>query len=202
MTRPPGSGGRIGQVQPLRSLRCKKSVLTFGLIGGAMLAAMMMATVPFQEQIGFDNGAYVGYTTMVLAFLMVYFGVQSYRDNVAGGSVSFGQALKVGLLISLVIMTCYVATWQVMYYNFMPDFLDRYAAYALEQARQSGATEAALATQAKEMADFQVMYKNPLVNIAFTLLEPLPVALVFTLVTAGVLSRKRTTQREDAVVAR
>ena len=32
---------------------------------------------------------------------------------------------------------------------------------------------------------------NPLVNVAFTLLEPLPVGLVFTLVSAGVLSRKR-----------
>ena len=98
----------------------QKVVLTFGLIGGVILAVMMMAR-PFHDQIGFDRGVYVGYTTMVLAFLMVYFGVQSYRDNVAGGSVTFGRAFKVGLLISLVIMACYVATWQVMYYNFMPD---------------------------------------------------------------------------------
>jgi hypothetical protein len=40
------------------------------------------------------------------------------------------------------------------------------------------------------MQEFGEMYKNPLVNIAFTLLEPLPVALVFTLVTAGVVSRR------------
>jgi hypothetical protein len=65
----------------------RKIVLTFGFIGGGMLAAMMLLTLPFQDQIGFDRGVYVGYTTMVLAFLMVFFGVQSYRDNVAGGSV-------------------------------------------------------------------------------------------------------------------
>jgi hypothetical protein len=35
------------------------------------------------------------------------------------------------------------------------------------------------------------IYKNPLVNIAFTTIAPLPVGLVFTLVTAGVLGRKR-----------
>ena len=176
----------------------RKIVLTFGLIGGAILAAMMLITIPFQDQIGFDKGVYVGYTTMVLAFLMVFFGVQSYRDNVAGGSVTFGRAFKVGLLISLVIMACYVATWQVVYYNFMPDFLDNYTAYALDQARQSGASADAIAAQAKEMREFGEMYKNPLVNIAFTLLEPLPVALVFTLVTAGVVSRKRTTQEVTA----
>jgi len=180
----------------------KKVVLTFGLIGGAILAAMMAITFPFHEQIGFDRGVYVGYTTMVLAFLMVFFGVQSYRDNVAGGTVTFGRALKVGLLIALLIMACYVAIWEVVYYNFMPDYLDKYSAYALEQARQSGASAEAIAAQAKQMQEFSEMYKNPLVNIAFTLLEPLPVAVVFTLVTAGVVSRKRTTQEEAAAVTR
>jgi hypothetical protein len=33
--------------------------------------------------------------------------------------------------------------------------------------------------------------KNPLVVIAYTILEPLPVGLVFTLIAAGVLSRKK-----------
>jgi hypothetical protein len=104
----------------------QRIVLTFGLIGGALLAAMMLATVPFQDQIGFDRGAIVGYTTMVLAFLMVYFGVRSYREVVGGGVVTFGRAFQVGLLISLVITVCYVATWQVLYYGFVPDFLDSY----------------------------------------------------------------------------
>ncbi|MBY0492739.1 MAG: DUF4199 domain-containing protein [Cyanobacteria bacterium] len=157
-----------------------------------ILGGLMTAALAFHDQIGFDRGVYVGYTTMVLAFLMVYFGVQSYRDNVAGGRVTFGAALMVGLLISLVIMACYVAIWQVIYYNFMPDYLDKYMAYALEQARQSGASAEAIAAQAKEMQEFSEMYKNPLVNIAFTLLEPLPVAVVFTLLTAVVMSRKRT----------
>jgi Protein of unknown function (DUF4199) len=180
----------------------RKIVLTFGLIGGAMLAVMMLITVPFADRIGFDKGAYIGYTTMVLAFLMVFFGVQSYRDNVAGGTVTFARALQVGLLISLLITACYVATWQVMYYGFMPDFLDNYAAYALEKARRSGATPDQIAAKAKEMREFGEMYKSPLVNIAFTLLEPLPVAVVFTLVTAGVVSRKRTTQGKAAAVVR
>lgn len=176
----------------------KRIVLTFGLIGGAALAAMLLATIPFQDQIGFDRGAIVGYSSMVLAFLMVYFGVRSYRDTVAGGELAFGQAFKVGLLITGVITLCYVAAWEVMYYALMPDFLDKYGAYALEKARQSGATEAALAKQAKDLADFKTMYANPLVNIAFTLLEPLPVGLVFTLISAGVLGRRRSGSRSTA----
>jgi len=121
---------------------------------------------------------------------MVYFGVQSYRDNVAGGRVTFGRAFKVGLLISLVIMACYVAIWYVVFHNFMPDYFDKYAAYTIEQSRQAGASDAAIAEQTKEMAEFKEMFRNPLVFVAFGLLEPLPVALVFTLVTAGIMGRR------------
>jgi len=180
----------------------QKVVLTFGLIGGVILTVIMLVAFQFHEQIGFDRGVYVGYTSMVLAFLMVYFGVQSYRDNVAGGSITFGRAFNVGLLISLVIMACYVVVWEVTYYNFMPDYLDKYTVYALEQARLAGKTAEEIAQQAKEMQEFMEMYKNPLVNIAFTLLEPLPVAVVFTLVTAGITSRKQTTRVEVAAVTR
>ena len=172
----------------------RKIVLTFGLIAGAILSAMMLITIPFHDQIGFDKGAIIGYTTMVLAFLMVYFGVRSYRDNVAGGRVTFGRAFKVGLLITAIASTCYVATWQVIYYRFASDYLDKYAAYAVEKAKQSGATDEEIAAKTKKMAEFKQMYQNPLVNIALTFLEPLPVGIVFTLVTAGVLSRKRRTE--------
>jgi hypothetical protein len=169
----------------------KKIVLTFGLIAGAMLSAMMLMTLPFLDKIGFDKGEIIGYTTMVLAFLMVYFGVRSYRDNVADGSVTFGRAFLVGLMITAVATVCYVVTWQVIYYKVTPDFGDKYVAYAIEKAKKSGATDAQIIVLTKEMTEFKDMYKNPLVNIAFTLLEPLPVGLVFTLVSAGVLSRKR-----------
>lgn len=171
----------------------RKIVLTYGLIAGVTLSAMLLVTLAFQEQIGFDQGAIVGYTSMVIAFLMVFFGVRSFRDNVEGGSVTFGRAFAVGLMIAVVASVCYVATWEIAYYQFVPDFGDKYAAYAIEKARQSGATDAEIATQVKEMAEFNERYKNPLVNIAITLLEPLPVGIAFALVTAGVLGRRRQT---------
>lgn len=172
----------------------QRIVLTFGLIAGAILSGMMLLALGFQDQIGFDRGAIVGYTSMVLAFLMTYVGVRTYRDNVAGGTLSFGKAFKVGLLITLVASACYVATWEVIYYRLAPDFTEKYAAHAIEKARAAGATETQLAARQAEMAKFAEMYKNPVVNVAITLLEPLPVGLLFTLVSAGLLSRKRKAQ--------
>jgi hypothetical protein len=101
----------------------KKTVLTFGLISGAILSVTMLVTLPFQDAIGFDRGAIIGYTSMVVAFLLIYFGVRSYRDNVTGGSVSFGRAFAVGALIATVASVCYVATWEVIYFKLAPDFM-------------------------------------------------------------------------------
>lgn len=170
----------------------KHTVIKYGLISGALISVMMMLTMPFHDQIGFGAvGMAVGYTTMVLAFLLVYFGVRSYRDNVGGGTVKFGRALAVGLLIAAVSSACYVATWQVVYYKFMPDFMDKYSAHEIAKARAGGASEAQIASQKAEMDKFAEMYKNPLVNVAFTFMEPLPVALIVSLISAGVLSRRK-----------
>jgi len=106
----------------------KKIVLTFGILSGLVSAALMFATLPFLEKIGFDKGLIVGYTGIVLSLLFVYFGVRSYRDNKLGGKIGFGRAFGVGLLITLISCVFYVVSWQILSRNFMPDFADQYAA--------------------------------------------------------------------------
>ena len=169
----------------------KKIALTFGLISGAVLSVMMLVTMKFQDQIGFDRGEVVGYTTMVVSFLLIYFGMRSYRDNIAGGSMSFGRALAVGMSIAAVASLCYVATWEVVYFKLAPDFAAKYQAYEFDKARANGATEAELTKKKAEMESQLKMYNNPAINAAITFLEPMPVALIVSLVSAGVLSRRK-----------
>jgi hypothetical protein len=168
----------------------KKIVLTFGLIAGAILAGTFLATLPFHDAIGNEGGMLIGYTSMVLAFLLIYFGVRSYRDNVAGGRIGFLKALGVGALIALVASACYVGTWEAMYFGGKSDYIEKYQARELEKARRSGESEAQIAAKKAEMDKFAEMYRNPFFNTAITFLEPLPVALVIALVSAGILSRR------------
>jgi hypothetical protein len=168
----------------------KKIVLTFGIIAGVILSVLMVATMPFIDRIGFDYGLVVGYTSMVVAFLLVFFGIRSYRENVGGGQISFGRAFSVGILIVLIASVMYVVTWAIIYFNFLPDFGEKYAAHMLEKARAAGASAEQLAAEAEKMNEMKSILNNPLLNAAFTLLEPLPVGLVLTLVSAAIL-RKR-----------
>jgi hypothetical protein len=168
----------------------KRTILIFGLISGAISSLMMIATVPFAERIGFDKGAVIGYTSIVLSFLLVFFGIRSYRDNVANGQISFSKAFAVGISITLISCICYVVTWEVLYFNFLPDFMDKYGTYMVEKAKASGAGPAALQAQLEQVKKYKELYRNPLLNAAMTFIEPFPIGLLITVISAVVLRRK------------
>ena len=140
-----------------------------------------------------------GYASMVAAFLLVYVGIRSYRDQIGGGHVSFGRACAIGMLIVLVSSAIYTATWEVLYHTVYPDFAEKYGQMAVEKARAQGKSAAEIATLKAEMDDFAKSYRNPLFNVAVTFAEPLPVGIIVTLVSAGMLRRGR--RDEDGVLA-
>ena len=170
----------------------KRIVLIFGFIAGGLLAAMMTATMPFMDRIGFDHGMVIGYTTMVLAFLLVFFGIRSYRETVGNGQISFLRALGVGLLIMTIATACYVFTWEILYHTFLPDFADKCVAYEIQKVRASGKSPQEIETEIASMKNMMALYEsNILFNIAITFLEPLPVGVPMTLLSALILRRRR-----------
>ena len=52
----------------------KKIVLTFGLISGVIMSALMTAVIVFAHQTDPTRGMVIGYTIMVLSFLLIFFG--------------------------------------------------------------------------------------------------------------------------------
>jgi len=168
----------------------KKAILTFGLISGAISAAMMLIAMRISERIGFEKGEIVGYTTIVLSALLVFFGVRSYRENVGGGRLTFGRGFLVGILITLISNACYVGTWEFVNHRYYPDFADTYARHVVEKAKASGASQEKVEATAKQMEDFKRIYANPAANVAMTFVEVFPIGLLMTLLSAGLLRKK------------
>jgi len=167
----------------------KKTVVTFGVISGVVSSLMMLGTIPFMHRIGFDHGLIVGYTAIVLSFLLVFFGIRSYREQ-AGGTLTFTRGFTVGILITLISCAFYVATWQLIYFKLQPDFIDRWETYAVEKVRAEGGTPEAVEATRRQMRSFKEAYDNPLTNAAYTFMEPFPVGLLVTVISAAVLRRK------------
>lgn len=180
----------------------KRIVVTFGLISGAILAAMTAVMIPLcmSGVIDFDKSQIVGYSTMVLSFLLAFFGIRSYRENLGGGTISFGKAFQVGILITLIACAVYVISWEIVYFGFVPDFDDKYATFAIEKMRRDGASDAEILVAEKRMADFKRLYANPLFNVGITFLEVFPVGLIVTLISAAIL-RRRTPSAPKAATA-
>lgn len=168
----------------------KKTVLTFGLISGAVISILMLSTIPFADKIGFGKSEVVGYTTMILSFMLVFFGIRSYRENIGHGTISFGRAFAVGSLITLVTCVCYVVTWEIMYFKLLPGFVEKYSAYMVEQLKASGASQQVIEAKLQDMKRLKVMFDNPLINAAISFIEPLPIGLPITLISAAILRKK------------
>src|SRR6266849_10243764 len=132
----------------------KKTVLTFGLISGAISSLLMVATLPFAHRIGFNKALIVGYATIVLSFLLVFFGIRSYRDNVGNGQITFKKAFAVGISITLISCIFYVVTWEILYFNFLPGFMDEYGAHTIEKLKASGASPTAVEAQLQQLKQF------------------------------------------------
>jgi hypothetical protein len=171
----------------------KKTVLTFGLISGVMISVLMGGSLLLADRIGTGHSMILGYTIMVASFLLIYFGIRSYRDNTLAGQISFGRAFACGILITLITTVCYVAMWEVLYFNFMPHFMDSYFAAQIHRVQSAGLDSATTAAQVAAIQHSQQLYQNPLVNMAYTMMEPLPVGLLITLISAAILRRKSPT---------
>jgi hypothetical protein len=165
----------------------KKTVLTYGLISGAVGAVLMLAHVPFMD--GGNRALILGYTGIVLSALLIFFGVRSYRENVGNGKISFGRGLAVGILIALISAACYVAAWEVVYFS-SPGIADHIFDKPIADLKAKGAPQDEIDAAAAKAESYRKLLANPFLNAAFTFIEPFPVGVLMTLLSAAILRRK------------
>ncbi|MCD8738976.1 DUF4199 domain-containing protein [Mucilaginibacter roseus] len=168
----------------------KKYVITFGVIAGIIVSAMMVYSITScYNSLDFEGSEVIGYSSMIIAFSFIFVAIKNYRDKISAGIISFGKAFRIGLLITLVASTIYVLVWLVYFYNFVPDFMDKYTAHAIQQAKESGLSAIELKDQTEQISGMSKMYKNPLFVVLFTYMEIMPVGLIISVIAALILKR-------------
>lgn len=174
-------------------------VLIFGLISGAIAGALMWLLIAAVNNglIDMDGGMVWGYATMIVALTLVFFGIKSYRDN-SGGHITFLKGLQVGILISLIAGVCYAGSWELYYRGSGQDFLEKYTTHYLDKMKQSGASDEEIEKARVEGEGFIELYQNFFVRFGMTLMEILPVGIVVTLVSAGLLRKREVLPAEPA----
>ncbi|MFT3933782.1 MAG: DUF4199 domain-containing protein [Chitinophagaceae bacterium] len=169
----------------------KKVILTFGGIAGLIVSIFIVVLTVANNQTSKHIGnEFVGYSIMIIAFSFIFVGVKNFRDRHNNGVISFWQATKIGLGITLIASTIYVAIWLVDFYLFVPDFMDKYASHMIDDAKKAGLSGAALQKKIDGMNEIKELYKKPIFVILFTYLEIAPVGILISLIAAFILKRK------------
>lgn len=167
-------------------------ILRYGLIAGLIVGIpMMVLAVALNGHPPLAWGMVIGYTTMLVAFSMVFIAIKRHRDNDLGGVIRFWPAFALGLGISFVASVIYVAAWEAVMALTHMDFASSYAATLIEEQKAKGASADALAKLTAEMETFKVQYANPLFRLPMTFTEIFPIGLLVSLITAELLRNRR-----------
>jgi hypothetical protein len=171
----------------------KKLILVYGCIAGAIVSLLMLAGMMLMTNglVNFDNGVVIGYASMVIAFVTIVVAIKIYRDEHQQGVITFVQALKIGLAITLIASLLYAITWEVYYNSSAQDFMDRYSSHYIGKLKDEGASEEEIKKAMVKMEEIKDLYKQPVVRFALTLSEILPVGIVITLVSSFAFRKKK-----------
>lgn len=161
------------------------TILKNGILGGIIAAAVMASMVFYMKSNpGMEPNAIIGFAGMLLAFIFLILGIKQQR-TIDHEVISFGKAFLTGLGISFVISTIYVLIWLVIYYNFFPDFMEKYGEMALKNAKPEE-----LAAKKIEINQMNEWYKSPLMVILLTYTEILPLGILISLLAGFFLKKK------------
>jgi small-conductance mechanosensitive channel len=169
----------------------KKNITKYGFISGAVSAALLLiVAIINKDKFHNEYSMLIGYTCMIAAMSFVYIGVKNYRDQSNGGKITFQTAFLIGLGIMLISCIMYSLMWLVIYYNMFPNFMEDMAKISLEKLQKAGASQADINKSVESMNQMKGWYENPVLVFLLTLLEPTPVGLLFSLISALILKKK------------
>lgn len=168
-----------------------RKIVIHGVITGLIVGGFLFGIGVFSEHEPSTSGVVIGYLTMLVALTAVFVGIKSYRDTELGGVIGFWRAFGVGLAMSGVATVFYVGAWEAVLQVNGGDFIGDYARMLIDQEKASGASAEAIAALVRQMDELKTAYANPFQRAAMTATEFLPVGLLVSLVSAGLLRNSR-----------
>lgn len=169
----------------------KKTILRYGLYGSlwSLLLFVIAYLIFHRGQDDFDTREIVGWATIVLSLIFVFLGIKYFRDKINNGYLSFGQGMKLGILITLFPSVIF-GIWSLFYVYYLdPDFNTKYFDAQVEKLRKTVPANE-LAARVKEMESYKELNQNPAFAFGLMFLSVFLIGLIITIVSSFILKRK------------
>ena len=168
----------------------KKTVIRFGTYASVIVVGVSLLFWLFSpEKPNYSLAEIAGYASIILAMAFVFLGIRYYRDHEKNGSISFGEALKLGVLIALVPSLAF-GIYNAIYTELLdPGFVDSYYQYTLDKMKADMTSEEFEAA-AKKMESEKEMFANPVVGSVVMFLTVFLIGFVIAMISALILKKQ------------
>ena len=136
-------------------------------------------------------GEIIGYSTMLLSMLFVFFGIRSYRDTELSGSITFGQAILTGILISFIASIIFGIFTIVLYEVVAPDLGNEMLEFYRRSIIESGKSKEIIDGQLAELNAQAGLFNSSLFNGFLMFTTVFLIGFVIALISSFILKRKK-----------
>jgi hypothetical protein len=166
----------------------KRTILRYGFYAILTITILSLLIWALVDVVDNTIGEIIGYSTMIVSLLFVYFGIKHFRDKENHGIVSFGKALAIGILISLMAALAF-GILDIIYVKLInPDFMTDYYEGMLEQAQSLPVEE--FAVRKAELESEKEMFSNPIMHFFIMSMMVFVIGFIISLFSALLLQRK------------
>ena len=139
-----------------------------------------------------ETAEIAGYLSMILSMIFVFMGIRYYRDHVNNGILSFGQGLKVGVLIVLVPSIAF-GLFDLLYTEVLnPSWGDDYYGYYVQKIKESAPANQ-VESKLKELQEQREMFGNPVFQFLLMALTVFIIGFIVTIISSLALMKKKRT---------
>ena len=170
----------------------KKTMLTYGLISGGLIAPIMYLLLCLaRNHEHFVVSGILMYSALAMLFVMMFWGIKTFRDHTRHGVITFGRAFQAGMLISLATSLSYSVIWVLLYTPLFKGFMEQHAAALIENIKTSGVPALEMAAKKDEIVKHNELYSNPLLRAALIFIQGFPVEAIMAAIVSFLLMKKQ-----------
>ena len=178
----------------------KNPRLRYGILAGAaMVLVFSLWLMLFKDPKFYRIGEVVGYTTMILSLLAVYFGIRHERERLGG--IGFRRGLGVGLQIALVAGVMFGIFTFALYEWVDPEFAERYQEQYIEHIQNSGASQERIDAELAKMESMKELLQSSLFQALLMFVTVFGLGLVIALFSALILRSRGAAPGEGSVAS-
>jgi len=167
----------------------KTVILKYGGYGFLTGSLIFLLGLTLGSDLDYSTQEVIGYLTIFTSLSFIFFGIKHYRNEVNHGHVTFGKALLIGILISI-IAAIGIAIVDYLYTAVInPDFRSEFFTKSIENL-EANYTGSELETKKEELKAQMELYSGSFFMAFIMFITVIIIGFIISLISALILQKK------------